>query len=114
MLVSTVPVGRETTGSHFIDPETHVWQTTDTPGFLVKPVFHDPATGASTTLMRIEPGAYAPPHAHDQLEEILVLDGDFGDEEHRYGPGQYCLRAAGALHTAHSKNGCTVLLIYRP
>ena len=64
-------------------------------------------------LMKIEPGATVPTHAHDQLEEIYVLEGDFYDEEHHYRPGQYLQRAIGAMHTAGSVSGGTVLLIYR-
>lgn len=111
---AAAPLGRKTAGSHFVDPGAGEWQETDAPGFLVKPIFQDGTTGASTMLMKIAPGAYAPPHAHAQLEEIYVLEGTFADEEHSYGPGQYCLRAVGAMHTAASKDGCVVLLIYRP
>jgi anti-sigma factor ChrR (cupin superfamily) len=106
-------IARQTVGSRFVDPTAQPWQPTDTPGFLIKPIFKDPTTGETTLLMRIEPGAYFPPHAHDQLEEIFILEGEFADEERTYGPGQYCQRAIGASHTAGSAGGCTVLLIYR-
>jgi len=106
-------IDRQQSGSRFIDPGTADWQETDAPGFWLKPIFKDSQTGESTALMKIDPGAYTPAHAHDQLEEIYVLNGDFYDENQTYTTGQYCQRAIGAMHTAGSKDGCTVLLIYR-
>jgi anti-sigma factor ChrR (cupin superfamily) len=106
-------IGRQTTGSYFVDPARLEWHQTDAPGFLVKPIFMDKVTGESTLLMKIEAGACFPAHSHEHLEEIFVLEGEFYDEERTYGAGCYCQRAAGASHTAGSKSGCTVLLIYR-
>ena len=106
-------IGRQTAGSVFVDPNSRPWEETDAPGFLVKSIFKDAATGETTSLMKIEAGAFFEAHAHDQLEEIFVLEGDFYDDACSYGPGQYCQRAIGASHTAGSKNGCTVLLVYR-
>ena len=100
-------------GSHVVDPGDLEWTPTDAPGFWEKPLLRDGAAG-STSLMRIDAGAHADLHHHDQLEEILVLEGEFSDEDRSYGPGQYCIRAPGAEHTAHSVGGCTVLLVYRP
>ncbi|MBP5857408.1 cupin domain-containing protein [Marivibrio halodurans] len=111
--MTTKAIDRQRTGSRFVDPGEQAWRETDAPGFLIKPIFEDSRTGESTLLMRIEPGAFTPAHAHDRLEEIFVLDGDFHDEERTYGPGHYCQRAIGASHTAGSKGGCTVLLVYR-
>jgi anti-sigma factor ChrR (cupin superfamily) len=51
--------------------------------------------------------------SHDELEEILVLSGEFSDDERTYRTGDYCVRAPGALHTARSERGCTMLVIYR-
>ena len=100
-------------GSHVIDPSTIEWAPTDTPGFWEKPLLVN-VDGGTTTLMRVDPGAHAELHHHDQLEEIFVLEGEFSDQHRTYGPGQYCVRAPGAEHTSHSEDGCTVLLVYRP
>ncbi len=108
-----IPLTRPSAGSHLLAPATMEWQPTDTPGFWLKPLLADDASGGTTSLMLIDPGAFAESHFHDQLEEILVLDGPFDDEENSYGPGDYCVRAPGAAHTAGSVDGCTVLLIYR-
>lgn len=104
---------RPARGSHVVDPAAREWEATDTPGFWTKPLLAD-TSGGTTSLMRIDPGAFAELHGHEQLEEILVLDGEFADQERTYGPGHYCVRAPGAQHTASSTTGCTVLLVYRP
>ena len=65
-----------------------------------------------TMLMKLEGGTLAPPHSHDQLEQVLVLEGDFYDEYREYGPGDFIVRAPGAMHTGGSRNGAVVLLVY--
>ncbi|WP_407070694.1 cupin domain-containing protein [Paraburkholderia rhynchosiae] len=104
----------KTVGSRFLDPASLEWETSEVAGFEVVTLFENRLTGESTMLMKVAPGAYAGSHSHGALEEILVLDGEFADEGNRYGKGQYCIRAAGTLHTAWSETGCTVLLVYRP
>ena len=110
---ASAPLARPNQGSRHLDASALDWQPTDAPGFWAKPLLKDPATGARTELSRMDPGAYVGAHSHDQLEEILVLSGEFSDEERTYRPGDYCLRAPGALHTTRSEHGCTVLVIYR-
>ena len=62
--------------------------------------------------MKVDAGVVAPPHAHDKLEQVLVLEGDFYDEYRTYEPGDFIVRAPGAIHTGGSKSGALVLLIY--
>lgn len=104
---------RDFSGSLLIDLNSAEWQETETRGFYTKPIFKDEATGESTFLMKMDPGAHSPRHSHRQLEEILVLEGDFYDQDYRYVAGQYCIRAIGAEHETRSENGGVVLLIYR-
>jgi len=89
------------------------WQETDTSGFVYKVLHEDAGRGQRTWLMRVEPSAFAPAHAHAEQEEIYVLDGSFYDDIRTYRPGDYILRPAGAVHSAGSENGCELLLIYR-
>lgn len=112
--MSVKPLDRQYTGTQRVDPAAHDWVVTDLPGFLIKPIYEDQQTGERTMLMKIEPGAFAASHCHDQLEEVFVLEGTFYDDENVYSVGQYCQRAVGAFHTAGSQSGCVVLLIYRP
>lgn len=108
------PLARPSEGSHHLDASALGWQPTDAPGFWSKPLLRDPITGARTELSRMDPGAHVGAHSHAELEEILVLSGEFSDQERTYRTGDYCIRAPGALHTTHSERGCTVLVIYRP
>ncbi len=107
------PLPRIASGSRHLVPDAVEWQRTDAPGFWIKPLLADADGGGSTLLMRIDPGAYVGSHSHDQLEEILVLEGEFTDDDRTHKPGDYCLRAIGAPHVAGSKTGCTVLVVYR-
>jgi anti-sigma factor ChrR (cupin superfamily) len=65
-------------------------------------------------LMKIEPGPIGTLHAHDEIEQIYVMDGDFYDDDASYGTGDFVLRMPGAMHRAGSKNGCTMLIVYAP
>jgi len=89
------------------------WREEGEPGFPYKVLHEGADRGQRTCLMRIEPGAFSPAHAHDEQEEVYVLAGSFYDEEQSYQPGDYILRPAGAVHTAGSESGCELLLIYR-
>jgi anti-sigma factor ChrR (cupin superfamily) len=108
-----VVLGPDVKGSHFLDATTLQWQPSDTPGFDIVTLFENPSSGEYTALMRVEPGASTGLHSHDLFEEIYVLDGEFSDEQRTYMRGQYCVRSPGTLHTAASKHGCIVMLIYR-
>ena len=74
----------------------------------------DQQAGVRTWLMKVEAGAFSPPHAHDQIEQIYVLEGSFYDQDKTCGPGEYIVRAMGAMHSAGSENGALVLLFYSP
>ena len=101
-------------GSTLQNTATLDWQDSGSEGFLVKSLLEDPARGLRTWLMKVEPGAWSPPHAHAEIEQIYVLEGSFYDQETTYGPGDYVVRAAGAEHTAGSESGALVLLFYSP
>ena len=88
------------------------WQSDGTSGFSYKTLLDDPTTGLKTMLMKVEPGGIAPSHAHDNLEQVYVLEGEFYDEYGTYGPGDFIVRAPGALHTGGTDSGAIVLLVY--
>ncbi len=90
------------------------WQDCGVDGFLIKPLMEDQQAGVRTWLMKVEAGAFSPPHGHDEIEQIYVLEGSFFDQDKTYGPGEYIVRAAGAMHSAGSENGALVLLFYSP
>ena len=101
-------------GSRYLDSDLADWQESGTPGFLIKPLLEDAGAGIRSWLMRVEPGASCESHAHSEVEQIYVLEGSFYDEEQTYRPGDYVVRAAGAMHTAGSDDGAVVLLFYSP
>jgi len=77
-------------------------------------LMEDACTGLRTWLMKVEPGAFSAPHAHDEVEQIYVLEGSFYDQQKTYGAGEYIVRPPGAMHTAGSDTGAVVLLFYSP
>lgn len=88
------------------------WQRTDTEGFWVKRLYEDGARGECTWLMRVDAGAYSPPHAHEAFEQVYVLDGSFYDDERLVKAGEFCARSPGAVHSAASDEGAIMLVIY--
>jgi anti-sigma factor ChrR (cupin superfamily) len=89
------------------------WQAGERSGELVRNLVDDPR-GYRTMLLKIGPGPYGALHAHQEIEQIYVLDGDFFDDEASYGPGDFLLRMPGTMHRAGSKQGCTMLIVYAP
>jgi len=87
------------------------WRS-DGDGFWYKPLFEDPSTGAKTWLMKMDAGAEAELHAHEDLEQIYVLEGEFHDTEQTYKAGDLVVRAPGAMHTGGSRDGAVMLLVY--
>jgi len=100
--------------SNSIDPNAAEWQDCGADGFLIKPLMEDGDAGLRTWLMKVEPGAWSDLHAHDEVEQIYVLEGSFHDQEKTYQTGEFIVRAAGAMHTAGSDTGAVVLLFYSP
>lgn len=88
------------------------WQPTQYPGFWIKPLYENQRVGEKTLLMKVDPGAFASTHTHDEFEQFYVLDGSLYDDEHEMRTGDYCCRAVGTPHTAGSRDGAMVLLIY--
>ena len=105
-------IARPDTGSDLARAESLPWQQESGAGFAYKTLFEDLTTNQATLLMKVEAGALAAPHAHDQLEQVFVLEGTFYDEDRTYGPGNFVVRAPGALHTGGSEIGALVLLVY--
>ena len=80
----------------------------------VKTLFASPDGRNRTLLFRLEPGAQSAPHAHEELEQIYVLEGSFNDGDKLLRTGDHCVRAAGVMHTAQSSEGALVLVVYSP
>ena len=74
----------------------------------------DYALGPSIIHIRMEPGAFVPPHLHKKASETLViLDGDFINENRPYGSGEFLHTKPGTVHGPHTtKKGCSFLAMY--
>lgn len=90
------------------------WQSSGSDGFLIKVLLEDASAGTRTWLMKVEAGAFSPMHAHEDIEQIYVLEGTFYDQDKTYGAGEYIVRAPGAMHSAGSEEGAVVMLFYSP
>ena len=88
------------------------WEATGSEGFWLKRLYEDQERGERTWLMRIDPGAYSPPHSHEEFEQVYVLEGSFYDEVRLLKAGEFCARSPGAMHSAASDDGALILVIY--
>jgi anti-sigma factor ChrR (cupin superfamily) len=89
------------------------WRLGERPGEMILPLVDDPR-GYRSMAMKIAAGPLGELHAHDEIEQIYVIEGDFFDEDASYGAGDFVLRMPGTMHRAGSKNGCTMLIVYAP
>jgi len=88
------------------------WQDCGAEGFWIKSLYEDTASSQRTWLMKIDPGASAPAHTHEETEQIFVIEGSFYDNKNTYRAGDFAIRAPGVSHTAGSDEGAVVLLVY--
>ena len=101
-------------GSALLQSSQVDWQDCGAPGFWIKALLVDESKGLRTWLMKVDAGAYSDFHAHDEIEQIYILEGSFYDQDHQYAAGDFIVRAAGAMHTAGSDEGALVMLVYTP
>ena len=112
---STLPViTLPAAGSSDINAHDIAWQDSGSQGFWIKPLIEDGNQGLRTWLMKVDVGAFSPMHAHEEIEQIYVIEGSFYDQDKTYKPGDLIIRAPGAMHTAGSEEGSLVLLFYSP
>jgi anti-sigma factor ChrR (cupin superfamily) len=82
------------------------------PGIEIIRLYETGPAGPAAALLRYQPGAQLPPHAHTGHEHILVLQGSQRDENGEYGPGDCLINPPGSSHSVSSPNGCVVLAIW--
>lgn len=79
---------------------------------LIHPLFDntkDDPGGSDAALIRYLPNAFTPRHLHMGYEMVLVLDGDYIENDVTFGPGALIIRAPGTTHEMRSERGCTLL-----
>lgn len=92
-----------------VDTQALVWQPSPTAGVLRRMVERNGGEVArATSVVRYEAGSQFPVHVHGLGEEILVLQGEFADEEGAYPQGTYIKNPPGSSHSPRSTDGCTL------
>lgn len=90
------------------------WQPSPVAGVQRRLLARDGGENAqATTIVKYEPGAAFPPHAHPQGEEIVVLEGELQDEHGSYPAGTYIKNPPGSSHAPRSAAGCTLFVKLR-
>ena len=80
-------------------------------GISIKRLRVDTARGNETTLWRLDVGAVIPPHAHQDDEECLVLEGSIIQDGIEYRAGDYLHALPGSRHSPLSAPRGALLLI---
>lgn len=82
------------------------------PGIACKVLAVDSERHRISMLVRLEPGADYPPHAHAGVEELHLLHGELWVDDRRLSPGDYNRAEAGTSdQRVWSATGCTCVLI---
>lgn len=98
--------------SRYIDAAAMPWQPTQFDGIEMKILYSDPASGMSTILFRMAPGAMVPQHEHTALEQTYMLEGSLVDDEGEAGPGGFVWRPGGNVHVARAPQGALFLSVF--
>lgn len=85
-----------------IDPSTIAWRATRHAGvfwhpFEVPGSTDDPHVDA-VVLIRMDPGCGYPRHRHQGIEDVLVLQGAYRDDQGQHSAGSFFRYAAGSAH----------------
>ena len=102
---------KESARSTYLDVSKIEWEPTRFPGVYTKKLYED-ASGKTTSLTKMEPGARLPDHRHVGIEQSFVLEGTLVDEDGACTAGNYVWRRPGSVHDAWSPDGCIVLGVF--
>lgn len=91
-----------------IDTTAAAWEPWTLDGVEVIRLAERP--GERVYMMRLRPGTVVPTHDHPGGEELLVLDGEFADQNGSYSKGTWLRMLAGSSHNLFSEQGCTIWL----
>jgi anti-sigma factor ChrR (cupin superfamily) len=82
------------------------------PGIECKLLATDEQRHRVSMLVRLAPGASYPPHTHEGVEELHLLDGELWIDDRKLVPGDYNYGAPGAGDDlVWSETGCTCVLV---
>lgn len=106
------PNNAEHLRSHYVAAAAMSWQPTQFEGIEMKILYSDTATGLSTILFKMAPGAVVPLHEHTALEQTYMLEGRLVDAEGSAGPGDFVWRPSGNMHVARAPEGAVFLSVF--
>ena len=87
------------------------WQEA-APGIAVKLLATDTARNRVSMLVRLAPGTDYPPHRHEGIEELHLLDGELRVDARILQPGDYLRAEPGSVdNRVWSETGCTCVLM---
>lgn len=89
-----------------LDTATGAWVSGPAPGIESQPLHAQAGYPECMRLERWTPGASRPRLGHAGGEEILVLEGELGDEDGVCGPGGWLRYPAGDAGSFRSASGC--------
>lgn len=93
---------------HYSEPP---WESVG-PGIACKVLATDSERHRVSMLVRLEPGAAYPPHAHAGVEELHLLHGELWVDDRKLLPGDYNRAESGTSdQRVWSATGCTCVLI---
>ena len=82
------------------------------PGISCKLLATDVARARVSMLVRLAPGVAYPPHTHDGVEELHLLDGELWIDDRKLYPGDYSRAEPGSGDIrVWSETGCTCVLL---
>lgn len=97
-----------------VDTATLAWTPSPAPGVERRMIERDGGEAArATSLVRYAPRSSFDSHRHPLGEEILVLEGIFGDETGDYPAGTYLRNPPGSSHAPRSPEGCVIFVKLR-
>lgn len=69
----------------------------------------DDPNGSDCALIKYLPGAFTPNHMHMGYELVMVLEGEYRENEVLHPPGTIIIASPGSTHSTRSETGCTIL-----
>lgn len=95
-----------------VTPEQYEWVPSPSPGVdrMMLDRIGDEVARA-TSIVRYAANSRFPAHEHGGGEEILVLDGQFGDEHGTYPAGYYLRNPVGTRHSPRIGNGGATIFV---
>jgi putative transcriptional regulator len=92
-------------------PDELPWQSV-APGISYKTLSEDATRKYSTSLVRMDAGAFYSSHHHAGIEELFLLSGDLHLENQVMRAGDYCRADSGSIHgESFSDTGCLFLMV---